>query len=447
MNHRKTSSQSSIGISPQAMFNNSSVSSGSPLSSPLASPISSPYMTPGDSSSWDQLQNQFSQQMSLQPPSTQPVTKSNANNTFVHKLYNMVVDKQYQHLIAWTYTGTSFIVCNITDFSRDVLPKHFKHNNFSSFVRQLNMYGFHKVNKSPRGHRTLAENQIWEFSHPKFLRGRADLLDEIKRKALDNDVVRRDTGDMNSHMTMMQVAHSEMMQQLGQLQENFSQVMKELSETRRRQAQQQYMLKSMMDFLAQQYGAPLQLPSDYTFEAYDSKVDSERPPSIYVTSPDVHTQQQQLQTLYMSMEGQPTRPSPSPTSHSSGSTATHPNRPPPLTVQTQNIHPSSPLNMNIPFHSMDTNHQPVSPSSLSAYQSAVNTPLPPSPNPNAFLSDDEAASMYSPHSPHTPNNYIQSSEPNVQQAHQRFAIPTAVSHHTNDSMSYAMGVTEPADCI
>jgi hypothetical protein len=49
------------------------------------------------------------------------------------------------------------------------------------------MYGFHKINRTPRAQRTSSDAQTWEFSHHKFLRGRPDLLDEIKRKALEPD--------------------------------------------------------------------------------------------------------------------------------------------------------------------------------------------------------------------------------------------------------------------
>lgn len=41
--------------------------------------------------------------------------------------------------------------------------------------------------QTPRSQRTSQDNQTWEFSHPKFLKGRVDLLDQIKRKALDNE--------------------------------------------------------------------------------------------------------------------------------------------------------------------------------------------------------------------------------------------------------------------
>jgi len=51
----------------------------------------------------------------------------------------MVSDEKYQNLISWSAAGTSFYISRVADFSASVLPLYFKHNNFSSFVRQLNM--------------------------------------------------------------------------------------------------------------------------------------------------------------------------------------------------------------------------------------------------------------------------------------------------------------------
>ncbi|RCI01990.1 hypothetical protein CU098_004755 [Rhizopus stolonifer] len=100
---------------------------------------------------------------------------------FVNKLYKMLEDDQITEYISWSLQGDLFSVPNPTSFSKCVLPQYFKHNNWQSFVRQLNMYGFHKVNDLIHSNLNN-ENQTWEFKHPHFRRGAIGDLQNIKRK-------------------------------------------------------------------------------------------------------------------------------------------------------------------------------------------------------------------------------------------------------------------------
>lgn len=59
---------------------------------------------------------------------------------FLTKTYQLVDDPVHDELISWNEDGSTFIVWKAAEFARDLLPKYFKHNNFSSFVRQLNTY-------------------------------------------------------------------------------------------------------------------------------------------------------------------------------------------------------------------------------------------------------------------------------------------------------------------
>jgi len=93
-------------------------------------------------------------------------------SSFLLKLRSILNEPENEEYIKWSKDGKFFILyCkNINTFADNILPQYFKHRNFNSFHRQLNLYNF----------RTIPNDNQDEihFIHAKFKKGITD--DEIK---------------------------------------------------------------------------------------------------------------------------------------------------------------------------------------------------------------------------------------------------------------------------
>mmetsp|Transcript_29640 Transcript_29640/g.74544 ORF Transcript_29640/g.74544 Transcript_29640/m.74544 type:complete len:421 (+) Transcript_29640:91-1353(+) len=100
-------------------------------------------------------------------------------SNFVSKIWKMLENADHRPYIRWGAANDSIVITDTSSFAEKVIPHYFKHNNFTSFVRQLNLYGFHKTN---------SDSDKCEFQHLYFVKRDPELRKLIKRKTMDKNI-------------------------------------------------------------------------------------------------------------------------------------------------------------------------------------------------------------------------------------------------------------------
>ncbi|KAG1948378.1 heat shock factor protein [Pimephales promelas] len=153
--------------------------------------------------------------------------------------------------------GTSFHVFDQGRFSKEVLPKYFKHNNMASFVRQLNMYGFRKVVHIEQGGLVKPEKDDTEFQHPYFIRGQENLLENIKRKVttvsnIKHEDIKYNSDDVSKMITdvqLMKGKQESMDSKISTLKHENEALWREVATLRQKHSQQQKVVNKLIQFL------------------------------------------------------------------------------------------------------------------------------------------------------------------------------------------------------
>ncbi|KAL6063366.1 hypothetical protein STEG23_021181, partial [Scotinomys teguina] len=169
---------------------------------------------------------------------------------FLTKLWTLVDDAILDHVIHWSKDGHSFQIVNEDVFSKEILPKYFKHNKISSFIRQLNMYGFRKI-IGLQSETTIEKESSLEFQHEFFKKGRACLLENIKRK-----VATKKSEDTNLYSDAFQKILNEMQEikniqsnmdaRYAQMKQDYSDLYLEITNLREKYCEQQQLLMQVL---------------------------------------------------------------------------------------------------------------------------------------------------------------------------------------------------------
>ncbi|XP_069468614.1 heat shock factor protein 3-like isoform X3 [Ambystoma mexicanum] len=183
-----------------------------------------------------------------------PQPQTAAVPAFIVKLWTLLEEPSNEQLIVWSWNGQAFRILDEQRFAKEMLPKYFKHNNLSSFIRQLNMYGFRKVLSLESGIFKAEKKSVIEFQHPFFKQGQGELLELIKRKV---PAVRPEDGKLPNddlHKVLVEVQEmrdeqTNMDAKLDLMRRENKALWKEVSVLRRKHNQQQELLSKILQFI------------------------------------------------------------------------------------------------------------------------------------------------------------------------------------------------------
>ncbi|KAL9054188.1 MAG: hypothetical protein Q9162_004296 [Coniocarpon cinnabarinum] len=182
---------------------------------------------------------------------------ANSSSDFVRKLYKMLEDPSYESVVRWGNEGDSFVVLENEKFTKSILPKHFKHSNFASFVRQLNKYDFHKVrhNNEENGQSPYGVG-AWEFKHPDFKANNKDALDNIRRKApvpkkpnAPEDMPAQQMDLVNTQLGATQAQLQQLHDRYLELSQHHSMLLQEVIGLQKTVVNHEHVIQNVMNFL------------------------------------------------------------------------------------------------------------------------------------------------------------------------------------------------------
>ena len=146
---------------------------------------------------------------------------SHGPTNFVKKTCEMLNNKALSTIVAWTEDGKGFIILDIFAFTNTVLPAYFKHKKLSSFIRQLNMYGFNKLKED--------QEDVYLFSHSSFTRDDKESINSIRRKSSEtlNSLKKDDIVSMQERLQRFKTQQKSMETSLKNLECLYSQVIEQ----------------------------------------------------------------------------------------------------------------------------------------------------------------------------------------------------------------------------